>query len=99
MLEPLRAVLDAGLATATGWTVWVTVPLCSTWRETLARFETWPRGTPNPAELFRISTLVPGLPTRPGGKRLTVTIVVPLVVPPTGGCGGLNPVGAFKIVG
>jgi len=35
-----------------GWTRCVTVPCCSTWRETFPMLETCPRGTPSPAELF-----------------------------------------------
>lgn len=63
----------------------VTIPFACTCCETLAIFES-PRGTPNPAELFRIMILLPDLLAKVvTGPRLTARIVVPLTGAAAGG--------------
>lgn len=75
----------------------LTLPCCSTRCESLDRLSTPPRGMPRPAELLRITTLLPKKPpfVVEAGPRLTATVLVPLV----GARGTTKPAGGFIITG
>src|SRR5215467_15769420 len=78
-------------------TRWVALPCCSTRCESLDRLSTPPRGTPRPAELLRITILLPNKPpfVTGTGPRLTTTVLVPLV----GAREAVKPAGGFTITG
>ena len=78
-------------------TRWVALPCCSTRCESLDRLSTPPRGTPKPAELLRITNLLPKRPpfVMGTGPRFTATVLVPLV----GARGAVKPAGGFIITG
>jgi len=75
----------------------VALPCCSTRCESLDRLSTPPRGTPRPAELLRITNLLPKKPplVTEFGPRFTATVLVPLV----GARGGVKPAGGCTITG
>lgn len=76
----------------------VTTPLLCTCCETLSIFDS-PRGTPNPAELFRIMILLPDwFANDVTGPRFTAKIV-PLTGVVAGGWGRLKPPGVFRSMG
>ena len=75
----------------------LTLPCCSTRCESLDRLSTPPRGMPSPAELLRITNLLPKKPpfVVEAGPRLTATVLVPLI----GARGTTKPAGGFIITG
>jgi hypothetical protein len=71
----------------------VTIPFFSTFCDSLAMLSNCPRGTPMPAELLRITTLLPERAAIvEAGPRFTITVPVPVV----GALGATNPAGAFN---
>src|ERR1700675_4999857 len=89
---PARAP-DEGIATVCIGMRWVTTPRICAFCDTFAKFSSWPRGTPKPAELFRTTSLLPvNVDAVP---RFTTTVLVPVV----GARGTVNPFGAFSTRG
>ena len=59
------------------YTRWLTAPCSCALPDSLAIFPNWPRGTPKPAELLRITSLLPvNVEAVP---RFTATVLVPVV--------------------
>src|ERR1700682_307710 len=84
---------DGGIATDCVGMRWVTSPRLCAFCDTFAKFPPWRRGTPNPAELFRTTSLLPvNVDAVP---RLTTTVLVPVA----GARGTVNPFGAFSTRG
>jgi hypothetical protein len=89
---PARAP-DEAITAGCGDMRWVTIPRSCTFCDSFGKFPSWPRGTPNPAELFRTTSLLPvNVDAVP---RFTTTVLVPVA----GACGTVNPFGAFNTRG